>query len=184
MRLLIGSWLRELVYWVSCFGKSVHVVSWMVGRVITRNHWLLKNTRKWTTTSRGAWKRQKKTGYENSVVRLKKNWGRTTVRGHRNSWNIWPLWNREQLHLSKIVQENASQKNERYWTDGQYSPLSCTITRPMEIHLYWTVPRQTHRMTTLSFAKKWRLQYNHWSKGSQLVSTTSKQNWSKQVERM
>ena len=32
--------------------------------------------------------------------------------------------------------------------------------------------------------KKWRLQYNHWRKGSQLELTTSKQNWSKQVERM
>ena len=28
-------------------------------------------------------------------------------------------------------------------------------------YLYWTVPRQTQRMTTPSFAKKWRLQYNH-----------------------
>ena len=47
------------------------------------------------------------------------------------------------LLLSKIVQENASQKNDRYWTDGQNTSLHCTITRPMEIHQYWTVPRQT-----------------------------------------
>ena len=46
----------------------------------------LRNTRKWTTTSRGAWKRLKKTGWENSVVRLKKIWGRTKVRGHTNWW--------------------------------------------------------------------------------------------------
>ena len=39
-------------------------------------------------------------------------------------------------------------------------------------------------MTTPSFAEKWRLQYNHGRKGSQLESTTSQQNWSKQVERM
>ena len=45
--------------------------------------------------------------------------------------------------------------------DGQNTALSCTITKPMEIHQYWTVPRQTQRMTTPSFAKKWRLQYNH-----------------------
>ena len=43
----------------------------------------------------------------------------------------------------KIVQENTSQKNERYWTDGQNAALSCTITRPMEIYQYWTVPRHT-----------------------------------------
>ena len=54
----------------------------------------------------------------------------------------------------------------------------------MEIHQYWTVPRQTQRMTTPSFAKKWRLQYNHWRKGSQLESTTSQQNLSKWVERL
>ena len=39
--------------------------------------------------------------------------------------------------------------------------LRLTITRPMEIHQYWTVPRQTQRMTIPFFAKKWRLQYNH-----------------------
>ena len=32
--------------------------------------------------------------------------------------------------------------------------------------------------------KKWRLQYDHWRKGSRLESATSQQNWSKQVERM
>ena len=43
--------------------------------------------------------------------------------------------------------------------------------------------RQTLRMTNPSFAEKWRLQYNHSRKGSQLESTTYQQNWSKQVER-
>ena len=42
----------------------------------------------------------------------------------------------EKLLLSKIVEENASQKNERYWTDGQNTALSCTITRLMEIRQY------------------------------------------------
>ena len=59
----------------------------------------------------------------------------------------WPLWNKVKLLQFKIVQENASLKNNRYWTDG----LSRTITRPMESHQYWTVPRQTQRMTTPSF---------------------------------
>ena len=86
--------------------------------------------------------------------------------------------------LYKIVEENASQKSNRYWTDGQNTALSCTTTRPMEIHQYWTVLRQTQRRTTPSFAEKWRLQYNHWRKGSQLESTKFLQNWSKQVERM
>ena len=46
----------------------------------------------------------------------------------------------------------------------------CTITRPVEIHQCWTVPRKTQRMTTPSFAKKRRLQYNQWRKGSRLES--------------
>ena len=45
----------------------------------------------------------------------------------------------------------------------------------MEIHQYWTVPRQTQRMTTPSYAEKSWLQYNHGRKGSQLESTTSQQ---------
>ena len=54
--------------------------------------------------------------------------------------------------------------------NGDSSVLNCPQTH-------------TQRMTTLSFAKKWRQQYNPWRKGSQLDST-SQQNWSKQVNRM
>ena len=147
----------------------------------------LRNTGKWTTTSRGAWKRQQKNKQTKNWIgeqKLKKIWGRTTVRGHSNWWKTWPLWNKEKLPLSKIVKENVSQKNERYWTDGQNTVLSSITIKPMEIHQYWTVPRQTQRMTTQSVARKWRLQYNHWRKGSRLESTTAQQNWSKQVERM
>ena len=36
---------------------------------------------------------------------------------------------------------------EKYWTDGHNTALGCTITRPVEIHLYWTVLRQTQRTT-------------------------------------
>ena len=146
------------------------------------NHTDLRNTGKWTTTSRGAWKRLKKTGQGNCIVRLKKIRGRTTVRGNTNSWKTWPLWNK--VLLFKIVQENTSQKSNRYWTDGQNTALSYTTTRPMETHQYWTVTRQTQRMTTPSFAEKWRLHFNHWRKGSRLESTTSQQKWSKQVERV
>ena len=77
------------------------------------------------------------------------------------------------LLLSKTAQENPLQQNETYWTNGQNTALHCTITRLMEIHRYWTVPRQTQRTTTPLFAKKWRLQYNHWRKESQLELTTS-----------
>ena len=35
------------------------------------------------------------------------------------------------LLLSKIVQKNASQKNDRYRTDRQNTVLSCTTTRLM-----------------------------------------------------
>ena len=34
------------------------------------------------------------------------------------------------------VQENASQKSDRYRTDGRNTALSCVTTRPMEIHQY------------------------------------------------
>ena len=81
------------------------------------------------------------------------------------------------LSLHQLPYNDASQKSDRYWTDGRNTSLSCTTTKPMEIHHYWTVPRETQRMTTPSFAEKWRLQYNHRSKGSQLESTTSQQNW-------
>ena len=94
-------------------------------------------------------------------MRLKKIWGRTTIRGHSNWWKTWPLWNWGKRLLSKIVQENASQKSGRHWTDRQNTALSCAITTPMEIHQYWTVPRHTLRMTTPFFAEKWRLQHNH-----------------------
>ena len=89
-----------------------------------------------------------------SVMRLKKIWGRTTVRGHTNWWKTWLLWNRGKRLLSKIVQENASLKSDRYWTDGQNTALNCTTTRPMEIHQYWTVPRQTQRMATPILRRK------------------------------
>ena len=48
------------------------------------------------------------------------------------------------------------------WTEYCTELFNHKATRLMEIHQYWTVPRQTHMMmTTPSFAKKWRLQYNH-----------------------
>ena len=50
---------------------------------------------------------------EQRVVRLKKIWGRTTVRGHTNWWKTWPLWNRGKRLLFKFVQESASQKSDR-----------------------------------------------------------------------
>ena len=56
-----------------------------------------------------------------------------------------------QDHSGKCLTE------ERYWTDGQSTVLSSTITRPMKIHQYWTVPRQTQRTTTPTFAKKWKM---------------------------
>ena len=56
----------------------------------------------------------------NNVVRLKKIWGRTTAR------------KKGKLLLRKTSQGSASQKNEKYWTDGQIDAPSCTSTRPME----------------------------------------------------
>ena len=54
-------------------------------------------------------------------MRLKKTWERTAVRGHTKWWQTWPLWNKEKLLLSWIVQKNASQKNER-WTQRMTTP--------------------------------------------------------------
>ena len=76
-------------------------------------------------------------------MRVKKLWKRTTVKGHTNTWKTWPLWNKGKLLLSKIVQENASQTNDKYWTDKENTALSCTITIPTEIHQYWTSCPQT-----------------------------------------
>ena len=89
----------------------------------------------------------------------------------------------------QVRQENASQKNEQYVTYEQNNALSCTITRPVEIRQYWTVPRQTQRITTPSFAKKsggcsTTTEKKKKKKESYLDSTASQQDWSKQVERM
>ena len=78
-----GSWQKFLI----CVTKRE---SWERENVNVKDQ---RNTGKWTSTSRGAWKRQKKTGQENSVVRLKKIWGGTTARGHISLWKTWPLWN-------------------------------------------------------------------------------------------
>ena len=53
----------------------------------------------------------------------------------------------------------------------------------MEIYQYWTVPRQTLRMPIPSSAKKGTAE-RPLKKKNKLESTTSQQNWSKQVERM
>ena len=58
-------------------------------------------------------------------------------------------------------------------SQGQWRSISIELSQ--DRHRGWS---------PYPFAKKWRLQYNHWRKGSQLESTTSQQNWSKQVERM
>ena len=60
---------------------------------------------------------------------------------------------------------NAAKQNEIFSTDGHNIALNCTITRPIEIHQYWAVPRQTQRMTNPSFAKKWRLAVQSLKKG-------------------
>ena len=52
-----------------------------------------------------------------------------------------------------IVQDRSGKclrEERRYWTDGQNTALSCTITRQMETHQYWTVPRHIQRTTTPS----------------------------------
>ena len=142
--------------------------------------WKILNTRKWTTTSRGAWKRQKEHWIGEHCSETEENLRKNnSKRAYQLVKDLTTVIQRE----ATMVQDSSG-KNDRYWTVGQNTALSCTITRPVEIHQYWTVPRQTQRMTTPSFAKKCRLQYNHWRKGSQLESTTSQQNWFKQVERI
>ena len=42
----------------------------------------------------------------------------------------------KQGKATTVVQENASQKSDRYSTDRQNTALSCTTTRPVEIHQY------------------------------------------------
>ena len=71
------------------------------------------------------------------------------------------ILNRWTEHCSELYNHKAN---------GDQSVLKC--------------PQTDKRMTTPSFAKKWRLQDNHRRKGSQLESITFQQNRSKQVERM
>ena len=66
-------------------------------------------------------------------MRLKKIGGRTTARGHTNSWKTWSFWNRGKLLLANTFQDNTLHRNERDWTDGQNTALSCTITRSTEL---------------------------------------------------
>ena len=128
----------------------------------------LRNTRKWTTTFKRCMKKAKENWIGEQCSEIEENMRKN------NSKRAYQLMkDKGKLLLSKIVQENVWQKNERSWTDGQNIALSCSITRPTEILQNWTVPRQTQRTTTQSFGEKWRLQYNHWKKGSQLELTTS-----------
>ena len=61
-------------------------------------------------------------------MKLKNICGRATVRGQTKWWKTWQLWNRGKRLLSKIVQENASQK--------------ATNTEPMDRILLWAVQLQ------------------------------------------
>ena len=97
------------------------------------------------------------------MARFKKIWGRTTVRGHTNWWKTWPLWNRGKWLLSKIFQENVSQKSNK--VNRGPSVLNCPQTDTEDDHPI--------------LRREVELQYSHWRKGSQLESTLSQQNWSK-----
>ena len=66
---------------------------------------------------------------------------RKNNRGQSNWWKTWPLWNRGKRLLSKIIQENASQKSDRYWTNEQNTAHSYTTTRPVEIHHVLNCPQ-------------------------------------------
>ena len=64
--------------------------------------------------------------------------------------------------------------------DGQNTALSCTITRPTEIHQYWTVPRETQRMTTGVFLSVPRPPYpSQRSGGSSTIIEEKKVGWSR-----
>ena len=86
-------------------------------------------------------------------IRLATHWSCFIHNIKKRNWSpvLLLLYRKGKLKLSKIVQENASfimiwqVKNVGYWTDGQNTVLSCTITRQMQIHHCWTVPRHTHR---------------------------------------
>ena len=68
---------------------------------------------------KGNWKGEQCSEIEENL-RKNNSKSRESIPAHRR---LDPLWNKEKLLLSKIIQENASQKNERYWTDGQNSAL-------------------------------------------------------------
>ena len=66
-------------------------------------------------------------------MRLKKIWGRTTVRGHANWWKTWPLWNRGK-QLQYKIDRSEKMPHRR-----------ATNTESMDRMLLWAVQLQGQR---------------------------------------
>ena len=72
-----------------------------------------------------------------------------------------PFTVKEKLLLSRTIQENASQKNERYWTDGQNTALSCTITRLVSWCFKPSQPQQQISISTELYPDRHRWWPHH-----------------------
>ena len=67
-------------------------------------------------------------------------------------------WNTRTLRAAGKLQELTHEMDRYRWNilglcemRWKNTALSCTTTKPMEIHQYWTAPRQTQRKTTPFF---------------------------------
>ena len=100
----------------------------------------LRNTGKWTTTSKGAWKKAKENwiGKQCSEIEgnLRKN---NSKRAYQLVKDLTTVKQRKATAVQNNSEKNASQRSDRYWTDGQNTALSCTTTRPVS-YTHLTLP--------------------------------------------
>ena len=121
-------------------------------------------------------------------MRLKKIWGRTTVRGHTNSWETWPLWNRGSDYCPRSFRKMPHRR--------------ATDIEPMDRILLWAQqpPGQWRSISTelypdrhrfndyhLQHSSDWNSQWDPWQTSSEeknpgslqkfLICATKGENW-------
>ena len=142
----------------------------------------LRNTRKWTNNIKRCIKKAKENWIGEQCSEIEENLRKNnSKRAYRLVKDLTTVKQGKattvQDRLGKCLTEEWQILN--WWTEycselytykanGDPSVLNCPQTDAGHDH---------------PVAKKWRLQYNQWRKGSQLESTMSQQNRSKQVER-
>ena len=117
----------------------------------------LRNTGKWTT-SRRCMKKAKENWIGEQCRETEKNLRKNNS---KRAYQLVKDLTTVKQGKGTTVQDCSRKCLTKEWEilNRQNTALSCTISRPMGIHQQdWTVPRQTQKMTTPSFAEKCRLQ--------------------------